>query len=120
MLVFVAEFVVVARPRAEVAWVASRSGKELGLVRSRLAKQGYERLAVCLLGRVMKIEVVHVERKRAISIHLHQFPDLIHVTRCTVRGHPHDLVFALIYFKAKECGKRAIEQSNRVRKLHLL
>src|SRR5579871_5577283 len=120
MLVQIAEFVVVPRWFSEVLGETSLFGEELQFPWSRFAEQCNKLAVVGLVGGMVEAEVIHVERKRSITVLFDQLPHLVHVSRHTVGRHAHYFVFALNHFKPEECGERAIQQPDRVREFDLL
>ena len=108
MLIQTAQFAVIRWGVSEILREAGHFREELQLCRTRIAEQIHEFLVVGLIGRMMKAEIIHVERERTIAVLPDQLPDLVNINGLAVGGHAHDLVFAFIYFKAQECGERAI------------
>jgi hypothetical protein len=68
----------------------------------------------------VEAEIIHVQRKGAVVVLLHRFPDFIDVARRPVGRHAHHFVFTFVHFEAEESRECAIEQTDGMRKLDLL
>ena len=67
------------------------------------------------------IEVLHVHSEGAVFLQIEQvFGDQVRVKRLSVRGKPHQFVFARVDLESTEVRKGRVEQSQRVRKVQLV
>ena len=91
----------------------------LGLPRRR-AEQTVER-AVRHRETGQIVEVLLIERERAVFLQVHQLPvDQIHVLRLAVRGETHDLVLARVDLEAGVVREGRVEETERVGPVDLL
>src|SRR6185503_4395105 len=111
---------VVGRLVAEIRREPGRLGEEQRLHGARLAEQLHERVAVSARRRVLKVEVLEIQRERAVALHVDQLAHLLDEAWTAVRRHPHYLVFPLVHLEPEERGERRVEQSERVREMDLV
>src|SRR4029077_7287986 len=105
---------------SEVFGKSRFSSEELQIAWARVAKQRFELTVVGSIGGMVEAEKVHVQRKRPVGVLSDHFPYLFHIARSPIRCHSHNLVFAFVDLKTEKSSKRAVEQTDRMRKLNLL